>query len=80
MKINSAAKGVKIDGENGSSFELRYTNMGEPYRDGAAFSLQDEYDGKFMSGFFQKRELVKMRDFLNSLLPVDEPTKDRHKL
>jgi hypothetical protein len=66
MKVNSKVKPVEFSGENGERFEMRRSNMGEPYRDGVDFSINDGYS--YTSAFLEVRELKAMRDFLDDYL------------
>lgn len=66
MKVNSNVQPVIFSGENGELLSMRRSNMGEPYRDGADFTMEteDEYFGAFL----EVSELKRMRDFLNEYL------------
>jgi hypothetical protein len=66
MKVNQKAKPVVFTGEDRERLVMRPTNMGEPYRDGVDFSIED--DGDYIGAFVEVRELKAMRDFLDNYL------------
>lgn len=69
MKLLREAR-VRFFGEgllgDRATFELRYDNMGEPYREGATASI--ECGSKSMAVFLTTQELKDMHDCLGKLL------------
>jgi hypothetical protein len=72
MKIVRDAR-VKFDGEGllgqEASFELRYGNMGEPYREGA--SARIESGDEALTVFLTEPELTELYDCLGRMLRVE---------
>ncbi len=66
MKVNSSVKPVKFIGEKGEQVMLRYSNMGEPYRDGVDFNI--DCDNDYFGAFLEVSEIRRMSDFLNEYL------------
>jgi hypothetical protein len=61
-------------GEDGEEFRLRYSNRGEPYREGCDVEVMlatDQYSPS-VSIFLEHYELVRLRDALNKLLGQNE--------
>lgn len=57
-------------GEDGEEFRLRYSNRGEPYREGCDVEVMlatDQYSPSVRI-FLEHYELVRLRDALNKLL------------
>ena len=66
MKVNSNVKPILFLGEDSERLEMCRSTMGEPFKDGVQFSIED---GEcYFSAFLDVRELIRMRDFLNDYL------------
>lgn len=58
---------VKFDGEE-CSLSVRFSNRGEPYRDGIELELEEE-SRLVACLFIESREAKQLRDLLNRLYP-----------
>lgn len=75
MKIVHGVKPLVLTGEEGETLELRYSNMGEPYREGADITLSLSNYRTLNSVFLETSELIQLRDKLNELLPPQPEAK-----
>jgi hypothetical protein len=68
MKVNSNVRPVKFHGEGGETLTVRPSNMGEPYRDGMDFTVEDgdDYFGAFLTASEIKRLHAKLGEYLNN--------------
>ncbi len=74
MKRLTENRREDFQAEDGSTLEVYYTNMGEPYREGMQFYLHDRAYREASSVFLEEHEAKKLRDLLIRLMPL-EPTR-----
>ena len=71
MKIDKINQHVVFHGEEGESLEVRYSNMGEPFREGITLCLDDGGQARSPYIFLESYEAIQLRDLLNRLYPKD---------
>jgi hypothetical protein len=69
MKMQQTTE-IVSRGEYGEEFRLRYSNRGEPYREGCDVEVMLSTDqcSPSVSIFLEHYELIRLRDALNKLL------------
>jgi hypothetical protein len=77
VKRNSAAR-LKLDCDDPSdSFEVSYTNMGEPYREGITIGICNDEFNKDVQVMLCDREAKQLRDVLLQHYPIDTPLTEK---
>lgn len=50
-------------------FVVRYTNRGEPYREGISISLISRSEAKELTGMLESKNAIRLRDLLVQMYP-----------
>ncbi len=70
--LNRNAKPLVFKGEGDDELEIRYTNRGEPYREGVEVEWRLSDWRNSVSVFLEVEEMCRLRDKLNEMLPLRE--------
>ena len=71
--VRSLKKALKIRCDDPrDTFVVRYTNQGEPFREGLSIGIENDEFDKDVEVMLENRDAIQLRDFLVEAYPLGE--------